>query len=82
MLHEMCSPTSEEFDNITKGKECASRHFPALVNLRPDDERTLKQRADQLKGGIAKSMPNLTDSHNRICDNYAMIIAATELVRF
>ena len=78
MMDEMKPTTDDEFELIAQGTACASRFFKELVNVTDQDKRDLKRRVSSLRQKVLQSMLQLTDCHNRICDNYSMLIAATE----
>ncbi|XP_055327386.1 uncharacterized protein LOC129580752 [Paramacrobiotus metropolitanus] len=79
MLVEFKSATREEFRQIAHGRETASQFFEAILNLTNHDIEELMQRMHELRYPIKAAMPILTDSHNRIVDGYAMLVAATEM---
>lgn len=80
MLHEIKNFSSSEKNDVQRGKECASRYLPNILNISDTEFEDLKIRAYSLREKIADAMPDVTDSNQRIAENYGMLIAATELV--
>src|SRR5690242_20352252 len=82
MLDPMRHMSEDEYSNILEAKLTASQHFPALLNVTDVEKRSLLKRAFGLRPSVADALlPQVTDSHHRIAENYSMLIAATELVR-
>lgn len=72
--------SEQDFEDFQKGKEIASRHFESLICLSDTEIDRLWSRAFSLRRAVSQRMEDITDSQNRIAENYAMLIAATELV--
>lgn len=81
MTAELKHMTEAQYTAFQQGKATASKDFEKLVNLLDDDLRDFWKRAFTLRCSVSKSLVGVTDSQNRISENYAMLIAATELVR-
>ncbi|OWA55002.1 hypothetical protein BV898_19387 [Hypsibius exemplaris] len=79
MLEEISPMSETEFADLIQGKKVASRHFGALLNLTDGDLQSLQRRAFGLRAAVTRAMPNVTDSHHRISENYGILIAATEM---
>ena len=74
--------SESQYIEFQQGTSVASKDFESLVDLSDADLNDLWKRAFTLRCAVSKCLLGVTDSQNRISENYAMLIAATELVCF
>ena len=73
--------TPSQLKELTEGRIMASANFEDLVNVTDAEFTALYFRSCELRDRVIAAMPDLKDSRYRIPENYAMLTAATELVR-
>ncbi|XP_055330522.1 uncharacterized protein LOC129582917 [Paramacrobiotus metropolitanus] len=80
MLTQIKCKSKQEQEEIQRGMKEASFHFPKLLNFSTADKENLRARAYELRLPISEVLSTrVTDSKHRISENYAIVIAATEL---
>lgn len=80
MTQQLPNMSEQDFEDFQKAKKCASRHFESLVCLGDVELDRLWSRAFSLRRAVSQRLENVTDSQNRIAENYSIPIAATELL--
>ena len=81
MLSQMAPKTTKEKEDIESGMQAASVYFPALLNFTDAEKKDITNRTSVLQSLVSARLANeVTDSLHRIAGNYALCVAATELV--